>query len=558
MGRKRVLALVCLLIGIAIALIASPTQAQTPNNLSLIGRNQRIFMIGDIEYADVRLDGVSLFQVASQDLAPLQPGLEENLSPLQRRVRRVEGTLNQIVDNGFNPKTLEVRPAILNNLTVITASDYGNLPRQVIVTVTEIDAQIVPSTVEALAQHWSEIIRQSLIEAWKERQPQARRQQLINVGKISMGTIVLTSLLLWWLESLKRHFKNLKKVFKEQSSQLTGEKQDSQALNPVGAFYEEVNLQKNLTLNMLLQRVDQISLILLWFVAVAAGLYIFPETRLGARSLIAIPLKIFIIWLVLTIVSNLIVLYVNHRLKEWVDEGSVVSDNPERRILRAPTLLEVSRGVITFSFWVLGVIWFFAWMGFFVSSFLTGAGLIGAILTFAFQNLLKDWINGFLIIIEDQYAVGDMIEFQGAIAIVEKMNLRSSQVRFPSDGRFTTIPHNQILVAHNLTKDWARVNFLIEIGYDTEPNTVMSVMENVAREMAHEAQWREDIINPVVMIGVNRLSERGMEIVMRIQVKRLRQFEIDREFRKRLKLALDEKAIAIAIPKQELLLDKEK
>ncbi|MDV2999889.1 MAG: hypothetical protein N5P05_001495 [Chroococcopsis gigantea SAG 12.99] len=556
MGRKVVLGLICLLTWMTIAICQTRTLAQSQGNFSLIQGNQRIFATGDIEYADVRLDGIPILQVASQELLSAQPGQEDSLSPLQRRVRRIEGTLNHIVDNGFNPKTLEVRPATLNNLTVITASDYGRLPRQVIVTVTQIDAQIVPSTVGDLARHWSEIIRQSLITAREERQPQARRQQIIKVGQIFLATLILTTLLVGLLNWLKHNFKNLQQLLKKQADITDSAKdgnESDECVNLAGSFYEKANLQRQLTLNILLQRIDQISLILLLFAGIAAGLYIFPETRLQGRGLIAIPLKIFIIWLALTIASNLTVLYVNHKLKEWVEQGIVVSSNPERRILRAPTLLVVSRGVITFISWSVAFIWFLGWMGLFVSSFLTGAGLVGAILTFAFQNLLKDWINGFLIIIEDQYTVGDMIEFEGAVTLVENMNLRSTQVRFPADGRLTTIPHNQIIVAHNLTKDWARVNFIIEINYDTDPDLVISLMKAVAEEMAGEPRWRDDIINPVTMIGVNRLSSTGMEIVMRIQVKRLRQFEVDREFRKRLKLTLDQKGIYIGIPKQQLL-----
>jgi len=90
-------------------------------------------------------------------------------------------------------------------------------------------------------------------------------------------------------------------------------------------------------------------------------------------------------------------LYVNSRLREWVEEGAVFSENLERRILRAPTLLEVWRQIITFIAIFLGILIFLAWMGLSFAFLLTGAGLVGALLTFAFQDLLKDWINGFLL-----------------------------------------------------------------------------------------------------------------------------------------------------------------
>jgi small conductance mechanosensitive channel len=280
--------------------------------------------------------------------------------------------------------------------------------------------------------------------------------------------------------------------------------------------------------------------------------HLFPETRLGGRGLLLIPLRVFTIWLVLTFISLLVNFYVNYKLQEWVEEADLFSDNYQRRLLRVPTLLDVSRGIISSSSWCLGIIWFLAWKGAFPSSLLTGAGLIGAALTFAFQNLLKDWINGLLIITEDQYAVGDMLEFQGFIGIVENMSLRATQIRLGTDGRLMTIPHNQIMVAHNLTKDWSRVNFLIDVAYDTDSSSAMALMEEVSRTMAVDPQWQEDIIDPVTMIAVNLVSHAGIQLIMRITVKRLRQWDVEREFRRRLKLSFDEQGIQIGVPKQIL------
>ena len=132
------------------------------------------------------------------------------------------------------------------------------------------------------------------------------------------------------------------------------------------------------------------------------------------------------------------------------------------------------------------------------------------------------------------------------------MSLRATQIRLSSDGRLITIPHNQIMVAHNLTKDWSRVNFMIEVAYDTDTNTAIALMGEVARTMAVDPQWQEDILEPVSVIGVNQVSHAGIQLMMRITVKRLRQWDVEREFRRRLKLTFDEQGIQIGIPKQTL------
>ncbi|WP_341853752.1 mechanosensitive ion channel family protein [Microcystis aeruginosa 1339] len=544
------------------------------NSLPSLGQNflvpfvsptgTRIFVAGDIEYASVHLDGFALFQIASQDFTASEA---RELSPVERRARRIERGLNNIINRGFDPTTLQVSTATLNNLTVIVAKDNQKLPQQVILTVTEIDALIDSSSVGDLADRWVKIIQTALIQAWQERQPAPRRQQVMTATIIILGLIFLSWVSIWWQKRLRNRFNLLKKQAKSQSDRnlpINSPPRKDRSQEPILAsledssnFRQQADIQRQLTLNILWKRLALIGLILLWFGGIAAILYVFPETRLEGRGVIRIPLRIFIIWLLLTSVSNMVNLYVNSRLREWVEEGAVFSENLERRILRAPTLLEVWREIITFIAIFLGIFGFLAWMGLSFAFLLTGAGLVGALLTFAFQNLLKDWINGFLIIFEDQYTVGDMIQFQEFIGLVENMSLRATQLR-AADGRLITIAHNQIITAHNLSKDWARVDFTIEVAYQTEPDLAIALMAAIAENMAADSQWQEDIINPVEVAGVSRVSHTGMEIMLRIVVKRLRQWDIEREYRRRLKIAFEEKGIHIGIPQQSVLVAKDR
>jgi small conductance mechanosensitive channel len=553
----------------AIAFSEKPTSAQslfTPpvSRFSLGQPSTRVFSVGDLEFASVHLDGVPLFQVASAKFAPSESEPVGSLSPIERRVQRIEGNLLNLVKNGFDPQTLEVKPSTLNNLTVIVASDQKNLAHQVILTVNELDAQLNPSITTNLAEQWSQILRQALIRAWQERQPEARKQQISTGFKIVLGMIILGLLLLGLQKWLKRQFNALKR--KALAQAMTALAVDSptafketlplSSASPevLAEFRQQAHLQQRLTLNLLLQRLDQVGLILLLFGSIAAIFYVFPETRWVARTVVGIPLRIFVIWLVLTIICNVVNLYVNYKLQEWVEQALVFSEDPQRRILRSPTLLEVSRGIITFAAWCIGILWFLLWKQVFPSSLLTGAGLVGAGLTFAFRDLFKDWIMGILILMEDQYAVGDMIEFEGRVGVVEAMSLRATQIR-SADGRLSTISHNQIVAAHNLSKDWSRVNFTIEVAYDTDPNFAIAVMKQVAQTMAQEVQWQSDILDPVNVIGVDRVTHAGLEIMMRIRVKRLRQWDVEREFRRRLKIAFDEQGIQIGVPRRNLVLE---
>ncbi|MBE9169089.1 mechanosensitive ion channel [Pleurocapsales cyanobacterium LEGE 06147] len=169
--------------------------------------------------------------------------------------------------------------------------------------------------------------------------------------------------------------------------------------------------------------------------------------------------------------------------------------------------------------------------------------------------LLKDWVNGILIIFEDQYAVGDVVDFgAGTRGLVEYMSLRATKIR-SAGGRLSNIPHNQIAIVHNLTKDWSRVDFTIEVAYITDITLAMETMKEVAQEMARDPQWQNDILEPVNLIGVSRVDRAGIEISMFIKTKRMRQWDVEREFRRRLKLTFDEKGICIGVPQQTLLFD---
>ncbi|WP_049802501.1 mechanosensitive ion channel family protein [Gloeothece verrucosa] len=314
---------------------------------------------------------------------------------------------------------------------------------------------------------------------------------------------------------------------------------------------KKANLEQRLTLNILLRQLLRIAQVLLWYSGIVGILCVFPETRLEGRSFIFIPLKILLIGFILSLINSLVILYLNHQLRAWAEDGSIDPELCQRRVLRVPTLLEVSRGIIKFVSLAIGTIWFLTWQEL-PLSWLTGAGLVGAALTFVFQNLLKDWVNGILIIFEDQYIVGDMVDIGGFRGIVEQMSLRATQVRGFQGGSLSTIPHNQITIVHNLSKDWAWINFSIEVAYETDMTAALELMKQIAQEMADDPQWQEDIIDPVSLMGVDRVAHSGIELMMWIKVKRLKQWIVEREFRRRLKLAFDQHGIQIGVPMQNL------
>ena len=221
----------------------------------------------------------------------------------------------------------------------------------------------------------------------------------------------------------------------------------------------------------------------------------------------------------------------------------------KRQSVRFPTFSGVLRGLSSFFIIGFGIIVGLQVFDIPVGPVLAGAGIIGLGISFASQNLIKDVINGTLILLEDQYAMGDFIRVAGVAGLVEKMNLRITQLR-TAEGILVTIPHAAVNVVENMSKDWSRVNFSVEVGYDTDVGLALQVLKEVAEEMYQDPQWKGQILNPLDNIGVNQIAHTGIRCMLWIKTEPGQQWGVEREFRRRLKLAFDLHNIQIGIPQR--------
>jgi small conductance mechanosensitive channel len=223
----------------------------------------------------------------------------------------------------------------------------------------------------------------------------------------------------------------------------------------------------------------------------------------------------------------------------------------QRLDLRLSTVSQVLRNVTAIVLVSLGFLAILSRLGFDLIPLLAGAGIVGIAISFAAQGLIKDIINGFLIVLEDQYAVGDVIIVGQLGGLVENMNLRITQVR-NNEGQLITIPNSAISVVQNLSKDWARVDLSIEVAFDSDPDYVLDVLRKLSQEIYQEEDWRSKIIEPPDVLGIDGLQHSGMLIRIWIKTQPLQQWSVAREFRRRLKLVMTKENIAIGIPQQEL------
>ena len=514
----------------------------------------KVFRSGDIEYTAIVLDGKPLFEIATPVATE---GATSDMRPIQRRVQQIENTLNALLRSGFNPETLKVSVGTLNSQVVLLARDENRLPEQILLTVTDLDAQINQMRHAKLAQQWAGELQTALIEGWEERQPAVRQQRFIKAIQIALVTLMLSLVILALQKHLKRKYKRIKEsvtASKESIAPEPGTRDGYFVAVPLrflDALLPWINLERKCNVNILQRRLLQFGQAVMWVGGSVWILYLFPETRETGSWLLEVPIRILLIWLVINLANKVTDILIDFYIQAWVEHQSLTPVDTHRLALRAPTLSNVLKGLTDVAAYVGGIIWFLAWSQIPLGPFLTGAGLLGAALTFVFQNLIKDLINGTLILFEDQYAVGDVIDVGEAVGFVESMNLRVTRLR-GDGGRLTTIPNSQVMTVHNLTKDWARIDLTVDVAYDTDPTQAMEIMQQTIEEMHDDPLWQPHILEPVNLLGVNRVDYSSIQILMWIKTQPIKQWDVEREFRRRLKQAFDRAGIELGMPQQSL------
>jgi small conductance mechanosensitive channel len=277
----------------------------------------------------------------------------------------------------------------------------------------------------------------------------------------------------------------------------------------------------------------------------------FVATRQVATWLLGFPLQLAIIVLSVRLTNRIGDVFISRSLEVWADQQVFTENAAKRASQRLPTLLIALSGLMQLVTAIVGLVVFLSLQPFSLGSVLAGAGIFGAALAVVFQSLIKDFTTGLLILWEDQFAVGDVIDVGLTFGVVEAVGLRVTKIR-GDGGRLSVIPNNQIAYVHNLSKDWSRVDFRVWIAPEHDPTEVMQLMCAVSTEMQTDPEWRERLIDPVMRIGVEKLDDRGVEILQWVQTVPLAQWDVEREYRRRLQLAFKQAGIMIGIPQVEL------
>jgi moderate conductance mechanosensitive channel len=241
------------------------------------------------------------------------------------------------------------------------------------------------------------------------------------------------------------------------------------------------------------------------------------------------------------IVPRILVRTLNHRPDE----------KPYEVKKRSDTLSKVLISTLQIFIFLIAIFMILSELQIDIAPILASAGVVGIAIGFGAQSTVKDIVAGLFVIIENHYRVGDVIKVADVSGTVENINLRRTVLR-DVDGIVHVIPNGEIRVSSNYTKEWARVNLNISVGYGENLERVIAVINKVGQNLAEDPKWKADIIKPPQVLRVNNFGDSGIEIKILGDTQPIQQWAVTGELRLRLKNAFDAEGIEIPWPHSKM------
>ena len=270
------------------------------------------------------------------------------------------------------------------------------------------------------------------------------------------------------------------------------------------------------------------------------------------QSLIPVLLVLVIALVAIRVASLFVHGIVKALLDREATEGTAQELSAVELKKRMDTLDDLGARVIQAFIVVIAGLMILGKLGLDIGPAVAGLGVIGIAVGFGAQTLVRDYLNGALILVENQFSIGDVVRLAGVAGTVEDFNLRRTTVR-DLDGVVHTIPNGEIKVASNLTRTWARINQDVIVAYGTDIDRAIGVVDQVGRDLEEDPVWKRRILEPPRVERVEALGEYGVTLKILGSVVAPDQWAASGEFRKRLLAALEANGIEIPRPQRVIL-----
>ncbi len=229
--------------------------------------------------------------------------------------------------------------------------------------------------------------------------------------------------------------------------------------------------------------------------------------------------------------------------------------HPDLRAQQVRTLASVITSIGIFVILFVAALEILPLLGLNLGPLLASAGVAGLAIGFGAQTLVHDFINGFFILLEDQYNIGDNIRIAGVKGTVEEMTLRRTVLR-DDDGTVHTVPNSQITIVSNTTRDWSQLALRVTVAYSEPSDRIVKLLQQIGDEIRHDPAFADDIVSDVQVPGIDRVGNGEAEYLMLVKTKPNKQYGVSRELRRRIKDRFEKEKIQTAAPGRVYVMDQ--
>lgn len=247
-------------------------------------------------------------------------------------------------------------------------------------------------------------------------------------------------------------------------------------------------------------------------------------------------------------IATLVLKKILQRLERKLTEDSNQTDEPPSESQkRIETIVRLTKQGVMLVLWLTVGLMLLMEFGVEIGPLIASAGIVGLAIGFGAQNLVRDFISGFFVILENQIRVGDVAIINGTGGLVERINFRTTVLRDLA-GVVHIFPNGSIQTMSNVTNEWSAYVFDIGVAYKEDTDRVVETMHEVGRSMRDDDEFGRLMLEEVDIFGIDQFADSAVIIKGRIKTRPIRQWEVGREFLRRIKLAFDDRGIEIPFP----------
>lgn len=269
------------------------------------------------------------------------------------------------------------------------------------------------------------------------------------------------------------------------------------------------------------------------------------------EDLIFTGLRILFILIAIMILVSIARALLRRLATALIERDLQAGEVPDEAAKRAETLVRLLRQGVVIVIWVMGFLIILREIGIDIAPVLASAGILGLAVGFGAQNLVRDVISGFFIILENQIRIGDVAIINGTGGLVERVNFRTIVLR-DLGGVVHVFPNGTINTLSNMTRDWSAFVLDVGVAYKEDTDRVVELMKQVGAELQQDEQFGPLMEGDVEIFGVDKFADSAVMIKGRIKTKPIKQWDVGREYLRRLKKSFDANGIEIPYPHRSI------